>query len=256
MSGGIYLDMFVNKQGETWYFGPGGDGSRVGRFASILAEGAYVATDYIWLYGEKHALIDWRSDLPQGVAGKDRRFDKVRAEGRYTWEKALPGYMNTIRVVTDPQGLASDALAANSGNLIDWSAYGSWQHERKSHGTFFKDTADKLSDGFSLVAKGVSQGCFIFDLPVKPGELYAICGAVKGKGQISITWSSHGKLATDERNYAIRTGTPDGNGWAQGMMSVCVPSGTDKMVIHCGVSGQTQEEEARFSGVRVVKISR
>lgn len=255
ISGGIYLDMFVNDPKSTWYFGPGADGTRVGRFAGILSEGARVATDYVWVYGEKHAFIDWRRDSVHCGAGKDKRFDKVRAEGRYTWESALPGYTVALRQVTDSRNLAKEALSADKGNLLNWRSYGSWQHERRRQGTFSTDSEDAVGNEFSLVAKGVAQGCFIYNLPAKPGEIYAVCGAVKGRGAITVTWSSEGKLTANERQYSLPLSAADDKGWAKGAMAVCVPPGMDKLVVHPGVSKQEPDEVTKFSGIRVVRIS-
>ena len=255
ISGGIYLDMFVNDPKSMWYFGPGADGTRVGRFAGILSEGARVATDYMWVYGEKHAFIDWRRDSAHCSAGKDKRFDKVRAEGRYTWESALPGYTAALRLVTDSENLAKEALAADKGNLLNWRSYGSWQHERKRQGTFSTDSEDSVDGEFSLVAKGVAQGCFTYNISAKPGEIYAICGAVKGRGAITVTWSSGGKLTSNERQYSLPLGIVDEKGWAKGAMAVCVPPGMDKLVVHPGVSKQAPDEVTKFSGIRVVRIS-
>ncbi len=254
-SGGIYLDMFVNDSKSMWYFGPGADGTRVGRLAGILAEGARVATDYIWIYGEKHAFIDWRRDSAHCGAGKDKRFDKVRAEGRYTWERALPGFTAALRMVTDSEILANESLAASGDSLLNWRSYDTWQHERKRQGTFGTDPEDSVDGEFSLVAKGVGQGCFTYDIPARPGEIYAVCGAVKGRGAITVTWSSGGKLTSGERQYRLPLSAVDGKGWSKGAMAVCVPPGMDKLVVHLGVSEQKPDEETRFSGVRVVHLS-
>ena len=251
-SGGIYLDMFVNNPESMWYFGPGADGTRVGRFAGILSEAARVATDYVWVYGEKHAFVDWRRDAEHCSAGNDKRFDKVRAEGRYTWEDALPGYKAALRLVTDSRNLAKEALSANKGNLLNWKSYGSWQHEKKRQGSFSTDSEDAVGGEFSLVAKGVAQGCFTYDILAKPGEIYAICGAVKGRGGITVTWSSGGKLTSSERKYSLPLSASDDNGWSKGAMAVCVPPGMDKLVVHLGVSGQKTDEVTKFFGVRVV----
>lgn len=100
------------------------------------------------------------------------------------------------------------------------------------------------------------QGCFTFSVPVKAGELYAVCGAVKGRGGITVTWSSDGSLTAAERQYKLPVGSPDANGWSKGATAVCVPPGMDKLVIHPGVSDQGPDEETKFAGIRVVKVSK
>ena len=252
----IYLDMYTSTNpASCWYFGPGADGTRLSRFTANVVQSARVADEYVWLYGEKGTLIDWRRDIPCAAVAKSKRFLPALEAGTSTWDSKLPGFTDTIRFATDPIGLAREALARDKGNLADWSKWKFWQHERKSHGTKSKDTKDTDGNAFSLVAKGVASGCFIHNVKdVKPGQMFAVEASMKGRGTVSVTWSEKGKLTNDDPRYPLEFGEPDARGWSRGVVAVCVPPGMDMLVVHMSANGQKPDEEVRFGSLRVVKV--
>ena len=251
----IYLDMYTSTNpASCWYFGPGADGTRLSRFTANVVQASRVASDYVWLYGEKGTLVDWRRDVPSARVAKNKRFAPALEAGKSTWESRLPGFTDSIRFATDPMGLARDMLARDKGNLADWSKWKFWQHERRSHGTKWKDAKDTDGNAFSLVAKGVKNGCFIHNVyDVKPGQLFAVEATMKGRGTVNVTWSSKGKLTTEEPRYQLVFGEPDARGWSRGIVAACVPPEMDTLVVHMSANNQKPDEEVRFGSLRVVK---
>lgn len=249
---GLYPDMFVNQKGAIWYYGPGADGTRVSRFTADVAQAAYVAESYVWVYGEKYGTIRWK---PGANCMKVKGRNYVAADGTcITWNDALPGFTDSIRLVTEPEALARETLARATTNCVTWTKAGFWQH-RSSKGSWRKDHDDRPAGDYSLVAKGVSQGCFTFSIPVLPGEMYAISGAVKGEGRYSVTWSSKDLgLSQSDRKYLLPRATELADGWKSGAIAVCVPPGMSTIEIHATPDRQGPDDECRFADLKVVKI--
>jgi len=251
---GIYPDMFVNQKGAIWYFGPGADGTRVSRFTADMAQSAYVAESYVWVYGEKYGTIRWK---PGAACMKVKGRKYIAEDGHcITWNDALPGFTDSIRLVTEPSVLAHEVLAKATTNCVVWTKAGFWQHPRNSKGDWHKDETDKPSNQYALVAKGVKQGCFTFSVPVVAGEMYAISGAVKGDGTFSVTWASPDLgLSQADRKYLLPKSIDLGNGWLGGEIAVCVPPGMHKIEIHASPAAQAPEVECKFADLKVVKIA-
>jgi hypothetical protein len=255
VSSALYLDMYTSTNPASLYYsGPGEDGTRISRFMANVAQASKVASDYVWVYGEKGTFVDWRRDVPCAKVAKNKRFLPALVAGTSTWESKLPGFIESIRFATDPFGLARDVLAREKENLVNWDKWGFWQHERKSHGTRSKDSKNTDGNEFSLVAKGVKQGCFIYNVKdVKSGQLFALEASMKGRGSVTVTWSAKGSLTNEDPRYELKFGNPDERGWAVGVASACVPPGMDTLVVHLGINNQKPEEEVRFGRLRVVK---
>ena len=264
VSSGVYLDMYVNERtpGDCWYFGPGLDGTRVSRFAANVDQGARVMSDYLWVYGEKHALIDWRKDVPHAQPLRWKRFaDKIK-KGRFTWNSVLPGTTASLRAVTDPAGLAAEVFAADdaakrAGECIPKGLWVTWSDESLSKGRFSQSDKSDLPPGFTgtaLCAINVVRGCFIKSFPVVPGKLYAVSAWAKGHGVVDITWSGKGKLTNSARHYGLCF--DDGSTeWRRLQTCVCVQPCMDQMVIHAtAMHRKDAGEETRFADIRVVEI--
>lgn len=266
VSFGIYLDMYVNSKesGGCWYFGPGKDGSRLSRLAANVDQAVRAAGDYVWVYGEQHAFINWRADAPHAGMAKNKRFAKVREEGKLRWEDVLPGFATALRAVTDPvavaeAALAEDAKSGGKGNLIATGRWLDWQFEskRQTKGVFFKEKADIPHEqaGVTLVGSNVTQGCYYMLLPVKPGQRYAISGWCKGKGGISVSWRQGDRQDYGSRNFSLvfdGAAKPD---WQYKSTAFTVQAGADKMQVSCGFGHKNGKGEiSKFSDIRVVEI--
>ena len=263
VSGGLYLDMYANTNAASfWYFGPGPDGTRTSKFVSNLFQATRVASDYTWLWGEKRQYINWRADAPHVRAGKDSHFTALRAAGCPTWNDAIPGLTTALRARADPEGFARTALAADDatgrkGELLPEGRWKVWLDGRRSKGWSGYDAADRPRGvaGESLVLSNVVRGCFIKNVPVLPGQLFAVGGRIKGRGSISVAWSRGDKQLAESRVYRLPLGDPDADGWRTGATVVCVPPGADKLCVHPG-SGHLRDkgEVTKFADLRVVRI--
>ncbi|MGI5868556.1 MAG: hypothetical protein ACOX9C_03800 [Kiritimatiellia bacterium] len=266
VSSGIYLDMYVNEPG-LWYFGNGPDGTRVSKFSANISQGARVATDYLWIYGEKHMIVNWRQDAPHATVAKSERFAKVRNEGRHTWEDVLPGFTRSIRAVTDPVELAKEALAADdaaqrAGQMMK-NAWGFWNDEfhqglSKTACAHWTEKTDLPpgAQGDVLVASNVVKGCYLNGATVLPGKLYAVGGWVKGDGWLNVTWMKEGALTRADRHYTIAFPEPgSGDGWRYGVTTVVAQPGQDQVAVHATVSHRPgRGMVTKFADIRVVEI--
>ena len=100
----IYMDMYINKEGASWYKGPT-EGSRVETLRRDLAQASGVCGGYVWFWGEKHPWVS---------RGKSWRKPDHRI-GDSTWADALPGLFRAMEWVKDPIALydgKAGALAA------------------------------------------------------------------------------------------------------------------------------------------------
>ena len=266
VSSGIYLDMYVNKPtpGNCWYFGPGADGTRVSRFTANVDQGARVASDYLWIYGEKHALIDWRWDVPHAQSMRRKQYADRIGEGRFTWNSVLPGTTASLRAVTDPAGLASeifdaDDVAKRAGDCLPKGLWDTWCDESLSKGLMTRSDTSDLPPGFKgdvLCASNVVRGCFIKTFPVVPGKLFAVSAWAKGRGVVDITWSGKGKLTNSARHYGLCF-DDDSTGWRRLMTCVCTQPCMDHMVIHASTAHRKDVGEiTRFADIRIVEVPR
>ncbi|MBP5320094.1 MAG: hypothetical protein J6334_03825, partial [Kiritimatiellae bacterium] len=96
---GLYLDMYINEEGAPWYFGPL-NGSRLAHLEANVRQATKVATEYIWLYGEKAPWIRWRSIAAERYADKP------------SWEDRLPGMTDALLGIKDPKIFLARQLAA------------------------------------------------------------------------------------------------------------------------------------------------
>ena len=264
VSSGIYLDMYVNANGSgCWYFGPGSDGRRVTKFAGNLAQAVRVADEYVWVYGEKRTIIDWRTDGRQPDAGANKRWLAVRSSRRAAWNDALPGFTAALQSVTDPDGLASRAFAADdaanrAGELLPKGDWGFWQHPKESHGVRSSDAADVPFAGCApaLVASNVVRGCFVKNVPATPGRIFAVSGWMKGRGAIRVTWERGGTLAGLDRIWSLPFADAKEGEWRRAFLAVCAPPGMDTLVVHPGTAHcPNVGEVTKFADMRVVEVS-
>ncbi|MCX9078749.1 MAG: hypothetical protein OIN84_12325, partial [Candidatus Methanoperedens sp.] len=105
---GFYLDMFLNEEGNRYYFPPL-DGSRLARLERNLGFARDAADEYVWVYGEQCRWWGPPRDLPRTV-GKGR-----------LWEEAMPGITAAIAYARDPGEAARRELAArrDAGTLAN-----------------------------------------------------------------------------------------------------------------------------------------
>ena len=240
--GGIYLDMFVNPPDAVggWYQPPAADGTRISRLTANIAQGARVAGDYLWIYGEKGWLIPWHAD---SLIATNKKYTAYQ-----TWEEQLPGLTDAIRAQTDPVALANEALGRPGAvNLVE-GKWDKWQH-RYSKGRLSQN-------GGELVARGVWKGCFMKEIPAVPGHLYAIEGTVKGVGSVTVGWKAKGRQLAECPVYCVPFCEKDDRGWRRGTFAFVVPPDADSIYLMPGTGGQKKDDETRFKDIRLVEIPR
>ena len=260
---GLYLDMFVNKEGVRWYFPPK-DGSRTETFRRNLEQAFEVADEYVWIYGERLEYVRW----PKGF----KHNPGTRPD---TWEENIPGLGNAIRSVKDIDGFArerrlelvrqgawtnlvknGDCSLGKPGSVP--KPFGSWQpgKEETHTGSFGCDTTFGKGDKVSLCAEGVSSGCFVYlHKDMKPGEIYLVGCSSSGKASTaSIAWKgADGKYL---RQGLLNIPFADEvDGWRDCEIALRVPPGAATLQLTMNVS-LAPGEKTWFDDVAVYPILR
>ena len=100
-SSGFYLDMFVNPAKRAdgsphpHYIGPEG-GSRLNAFIDRLEKAIFNSEEFIWVFGERGRLIDWKGIHP--------RYDNIsEVYSNALWSARLPGLDEEMRIVKAPR---------------------------------------------------------------------------------------------------------------------------------------------------------
>ena len=258
---GLYLDMYTNPAGSPWYFGEVG-GSRLNHLALNVAQALDAADEYVWVYGEKFDWIRW--------------FGTSRTNT--TWEAALPGFADTLRVLRRPaearailerrrhDGTLTNLLSNGTCALTETPtdagfvqgrmppAWGCWQHEKQAQGIFGTDTQKGLGDSSSLRAEGVGDGCFIGKAPVLAGGRYAIEAYAQGATpRVRVRWNKEGRWHAESLDVMIRFGETGTNGWRRAFGVVQAPAGTDTLVLLLGTQ-QKAGETTWFDGAAVFPL--
>ncbi len=247
---GIYLDAHVNPPTSHWYIDRLG-GTSAQRLAENVASALKASDGFIWIYGERAKW--WPGGNPDYPM----------------WSEALHDADDAICQARDPIGSARKALdrAKPEDNMLrngsfdqlttdseplDWWT---WQSE-----TSYGKT---LIDQETACLKGVTDGVFGQNIPVKPGESYAVRCRVRSVGHgfscLSIGWkTSEGKWTADNfRVHFAPIGNVDSKGWREALGLVRVPSSSAQMVFMLSVQGQiTEDDIAWFDDCKVVKYNK
>jgi hypothetical protein len=97
----VYMEMFLNKEGSTWYKGPT-NGSRVETLRADLVQATDVCGGYVWFWGEKHTWLN---------RGKNWYKPDHRIKDT-TWAQELPGLFRAMAWAKDPVALYDSEVAA------------------------------------------------------------------------------------------------------------------------------------------------
>ena len=229
---GLYLDSYLKPEGDRYSLGPL-DGSRLAHFGANLEQAGAAADGYVWLYGERHAWIDWA-----GI--KDTRWTKCGS-----WDGALPGFTETARDAKEPRR-RWERLVACGTNLIE-PGFSVYNANEKASGAFAKT---------KLMATGPLSGCFLVDVKsVRPGEKYVFAATGEGpRSSALVCWTKKGAWNWDAVTTTVEF-LPDGAGAYRGLVEVTVPDGVDGMRTQLGVvlaGGET----CRYRDVRCVKVGK
>lgn len=249
VSFGQYLDMYINKEGSHYYFGPR-NGSRLARFAENLAGAVRAADDCIWLYGEKGTWIDW-----DRKATKNMKYP--------TWETLLPGLAKMLRGtvgapsvsdagMTNLLGAASEILPFKPGEAI--KPFGRW--------TSLKDPPKDLFTyepalGYRKPGclKLVGNGCFTAHAGgLNTGDRIVVRLAVRGpRPVVNAAWQQKGAWKWDLGcNYLTSPAGTAPDAWAELSLSLTVPEGADGIGLTMG-GAATAEAPVYFDDVRILR---
>ena len=262
VSFGLYLDMYTNPLGASWYFGPE-NGSRVRHFAHNLVGAADAADEYVWFWGERHCWADWKGKGPN-----DER--KISPE---TWNRRLAGFEDEILAVKSQEAFAERRLSCLSGLGVPMALnanpdcagdsekvpepYSPWQQKKCRQGRLFRDATCGDGDCSSLAAESVENGAFsvVPGRDVVPGERFLVSVSAKGDGtSASVAWKRNGKLDWDVLPpVQLRFDAADGNGWRRGTAFVRVPGSADGMSLILSAR-QRQGEKCNFDNVCITSL--
>ncbi len=264
---GLYLDMYVNEQDSPWYFAPV-NGSRLKHFELNLRQATQVASEYVWVYGEKLSWIKWDS-----IAAKHHM-------GKPSWNDRLPGLTETMLGAKDPKALLALRLAAlqKAGamtNLVVAAAartdvplppdgfrpngiakpWSCWQDEKSAQGVFGIDAA--TGDAGSLCMKGVGNGCFCFPLDgVKPGETYIVRVSAKGANPTAnASWQKDGvwQWRIPSADIFLPPAQSE-DAWRRAETLIHIPEGINRMVILlCAKQGPN--DKTWFDGLQIYRCN-
>lgn len=255
---GIYLDMYTNPEGGTYYRAARDGETRLDRLMDNLNSARNAADQYVWIYGEKNRW--W--NIPE-TQNPERPI--------LSWEAALPGLTERVRAMKDPlyairrASAACDAgeLGANLLKNSDFSRvkegadtpadWGFWQIEKGPQGRCFaKDETGAF--------EGVTDGCYIQALPANPGEKFFFRAKARITGNahawVNISWQQENGAWT--RWDAIVTFTPlpgDEAEWKTISGIAVVPPEARRLVVLPGVGGQaTPADECAYDDIELYKM--
>ena len=262
VSFGIYLDMFTNPEGSSWYFGPA-DGSRLRHFERNLEQAAQAVDEYVWFWGEKHCWADWRGKGPS-----DNR--KISSQ---TWDQAVPGLEDAILAVKDTYAYAQKRVAAlkaesaflpvnkNPGCVSEDgkvpAPYSPWQGKNSRQGKLYADTQCGHGDMSSLAAEGAENGAYSLGAGegLLAGDRLLISVSMKGRGgSACLYWKRKNKWDWNILSpVQVRFGEPDENGWRIGRALARVPEGAEGAGLILSIR-QTPEMKCNFDNVSIYRL--
>ena len=255
----IYMDMYVNSEGKRWY-SPPLNGSRTERFIANVTQAAHAVDEYVWFWGERCCWADWNGKMPPR---KWMTFKK--------WTEELPGIADALDLRRNPHRFATERLEAlkRTGKFRPLNVngecvrpekvgsdglskpYSSWSDPTHGNaGSFAFDVSTGEHDSSSLVAEGVSKGCFVVSSgSVKPGEIYIAGFSAKGNivGGI-IYWKRDGKWDFSIPGQRVPMLPADANGWKHGLTAVRIPDNANGFAIQLSVR-QDKGERCWFDNV-------
>lgn len=213
----IYMDRYTNPEGKRYYTGPT-SGSRLLSFDERLCGALRAADEYVWLWSEKFAYIDWKCHAPT-----TRR---IAFSEHVTWDDALPGAYDAIWSASKPY----DFLNRRFGEL---------------RGT--GSCTNRLPKTQCEVSGATANGRRIALLPVLRGERYVIEAALQGDSPgVEVAF-----LDKKGRQWHIPPVTFKGRGDFARIVRI-LPE-TERMSFRVFSTGGTNAV-ARFSGLGVYRM--
>jgi hypothetical protein len=246
---GLYLDMYVNKPGGSYYFGPASDGSRLTRFRQNLEQALECSTSgYAWVYGERHSFVEW-DFVPHKLGEFQKRWgDKLRDKVG-TWERALPGLADAIRNARNRDDILRRKIARkeSSGTMVNLLANGqcrlagadgvpkgfwTWTAPRSPENVFSHDLSCGCGDRSSIAVRGRANGVVGADVSVHSGDVLYASFRMKGEGgRGSIAFKKGDGFEWKWPREIMVFSAPDADGWRKGEVFARAPEGATKATL-------------------------
>ena len=223
----------------------------VEHFRRNLQDATDLSSEYVWLWGQKHSWIRWNE--------KSRNNPGVKYEK--TWDEALPGLMEVLATVKGGEeaergrlqrllaaGLVTNALAGLHMNT--------WQPASDGRGHAVAQGALTAKAGGEYECTGAYNGCFYcYRRGIKPGERWCVRVRVKGKGIVaSLSWGDDDGMCFRMPTAELVFGTPDADGWREGLAFLSVPEGVNHFKFAFGATRQKPGEKAQFRDVAAYRL--
>ena len=252
----------------------------VEHFSRNLQQGALLASEYVWLYGEKRCIVPWKKGDASSVWKRaDFRKALGGADGG-TWEGALPGISEVMRAVKDPFAYSAakrvdemKELVVNGACLSDDDKvpkpFTVYQEAADSNLVVFVDSTCGDGDGSSFGIRGVagakSWTSIKQDVPVEPCGLYRVAISVKGETRTTtasdrgspanVRWKRNGAYDWHVPSPPIPLSGPDADGWRRGVTVLFVPHDIDTITLQVCVPFQKGENvDLRFDNFSVKRV--
>ena len=118
-------------------------------------------------------------------------------------------------------------------------------------------TVEQNDGSATLCATGVKKsGCFLVAVPdVKAGQWYYIEFDVKGETdpRCGVQWQNKGAYDWSvPARYPVYA--PLADGWRRGTITVRVPHGVDRMMLHLSPKHKSADEKTRFANVSICRL--
>lgn len=276
MGFGLYTDMYLVPTNSAFYRAPA-DGSRMKKFAGLIAAAADAADEYVWFWNEKVQWVKWTTSakryayadtcLEDFLPGLRAVCDAARsADGfvsRRERELAVKGLLTNLvgsAAWKYPKGMPASGLHLSyKGENVPKPWY-FWRPGAVSNGVAGVHVGGGVDKGATaLVARGMKHGSFTYTIKnASPGDYYVIKGAAKGPASVNITpHSSKGKIKWwDEMGkiYVAPFGRPDADGWKRTETILRIPDGVDSMRVNFGWRHNSDDEETRFDELTVERV--
>jgi len=249
---GFYLDAYVNPPGASYYLGREGE-PRVQRLEANLEAAVRAADEYVWIYGEKHRW--WPPRAPDGPPTTN-------------WTEALPGIELALLRAKNPVEAARRWLASGAatnclrngdfsqsadGRPAGWWV---WQDEKDRQGLVLQDSGQGAA---RLV--GVGNGCLGQNVPVQPGERYAVAARARQTGRgvasLRVGWKNAvGRWVRGDTGLRLTLAPGSAGQWGELTGAVRVPEGVAELVVQLCAQGQEAEADAAwFDDVRLARFA-
>ena len=251
---GQYLDYYTHPytpgKRERWSVGPEG-GSRLEHFRRNIQVATDLASEYIWLWGERYPWIAWDDSATKNPG----------VDYGSTWEQQLPGLSEMLEAVKGGEDGEMKRLKrllekGSVSNLLANVRMLTWQVTKDKRGRPYpQGTFRPLANGV-FECENLTQGTFYcYQRGIKPGERYAFHLYQHGRGaSAGITGCDAEGALPRLPSPQMEFGAPDADGWREGRLVVTVPSGVNHCRFTFGANRQKPGEKVQFRNVAAYRL--